>query len=339
MTMIRMIGGETGDNEFDYNAGVVVSTTGERSGSYSYTIGGPNIVSCILSPEESELYIQVGVYVTAFGISQGTFFKWFNGTTVLGFLNIDDVNRVFRLYTSTGTLVGTGTKKLSLQTNYLLELRIKIADATGVPETEGKLELRVDGITDITFAGDTKPGADTGINTLSFSSFVGSGSYVQLYIDDIIVNNIAGSVNNSWPNGAKVVALFPNGAGSSNQYTPSAGSNYQNVEEIPPTLVENNNTNTDAQLDLFAMSDLPAEAYSIQGIKNMVTALKQGVPAVPNIKTAYKVSGYTARLSSNHALSFSAAVYADIVETNLDSALAWTIADINALESGYKSAT
>lgn len=55
------------------------------------------------------------------------------------------------------------------------------------------------------------------------------GSAATVYYDDIAINNVSGSFQNSWPGDGGVVALTPNAAGDSNCTT----GNYTMVGEIP----------------------------------------------------------------------------------------------------------
>ena len=56
------------------------------------------------------------------------------------------------------TTIDTGTCVLGIDNTYLIEIRVKIHDSTGV------VDVKVDGISDITFSGNTKVGTDTQFN-------------------------------------------------------------------------------------------------------------------------------------------------------------------------------
>ena len=53
------------------------------------------------------------------------------------------------------------------------------------------------------------------------------------WVDDIALNDTAGGADDSWCGNGHIIALVPNGAVSA-QWTPSAGANYQCVDERGP---------------------------------------------------------------------------------------------------------
>lgn len=52
--------------------------------------------------------------------------------------------------------------------------------------------------------------------------------------DDLYVYDTSGGTQNANPGDSRIITKMPNGAGNSTQWTPSAGSNWQCVDEIPP---------------------------------------------------------------------------------------------------------
>ena len=139
-----------------------------------------------------------------------------------------------------------GTSGIALQENnwYYIELKFVLNDSTGVVvvrvnETEIINETNID--TDNT---------GTGIAT---SFYVGGGrcggihSGGNVYIDDVTVRD------DQFSGDVQVRAMLPNGAGTTTQWTPSTGSNYQNVDEAAPNGdTDYNNTTTVGNKDTYS---------------------------------------------------------------------------------------
>lgn len=317
--------------DFDYISSVSVAinnTTVRAPGVYSGYMSNGTFYGYMNIPATAEFYLQVAMYPNVIGTSLHMI-KWKSGSTVLGSLYWDNTLKVFKLYTGdAGTLVATGTVSYS-PVWQILELYIKINDS-------GTLTFRHNGIQDMTFSGDTKPGADTTVNRIEICS-VGSGYY---YVDDIIVNDTTGDApGNTWPNGAYVGAIVPNGAGTTTQWTPSTGSNYACVDEKPPVTTDYVLTNTVDQIDSYAMENAPAAASVILGVEETIFAVKIGAPAVTTLKPLVRIGGTDYPEASGIAVGNT--LYPPIRKCwalNPNTSAAWTVQNVTDLELGMKSA-
>lgn len=264
MSMLVMIGFESGSiSELDGGACTISAT--RRTGNYGLSVSGPT-TGWKTFPARSEIYMQMA-FTMPWATSQHIL-KWRKGSTVLGTLYFDSTLNKFKLYTGDGaTLVATGSKQISINTWYVLELHIKIAAAGG------ELLLRIDGVPDASFTGNTKPGTDADIDSILFNATSG-GLY---YTDDVIINDTNGTVNISWPNSAKIVLLKPTGAGNLTQWTPSTAPNWECVNEVPVSASDFVFINADGQLDLYTLEDLPSEAKSVQAVRGDAWAWKSAV--------------------------------------------------------------
>lgn len=136
---------------------------------------------------------------------------------------------------------------------HLIEAYIKIHD------TVGRFVIKVDGITEVDFTGDTKPGADTAINNFYF---VRKTSY--FCVDSVAINDTTGAEDNSWIGNTVVIALRPNADSGSQQWIGQDGdssNNYLHVDEGASdgdtTYVQ---TNTSGYKDLYDVSALSLPA-------------------------------------------------------------------------------
>src|SRR3989304_495806 len=207
-------------------AGPAITTVGSnvRSGLAAYRYSsGSQYSDKILPAALSEFYFKLG-YKRDGATSVGTRIPaWFATSTELGSIRLNTTTHLLEHYVGP-TLTTTGTIVIPLSTHCVIECHVKIGDAPN-----GIVETKVDGIPDISFAGDSKPGADAAANMLRVYSMVSSG----MNIDDLALNDTTGGVDDSWCGDGKIILQTPNGAGDNTGLTPSAGSNYECVDEFP----------------------------------------------------------------------------------------------------------
>lgn len=325
-------GAEMGDALAFTTSSCTLSTSTKRSGNYGYvTYGGSqNLQKTINSL--TEIYIRFGYYD---GSLYGTVtpLRWLNGVTVLGSLRLSNTTRKFSFYTGTGTLVSTGSIVATSGTWHLIEVHIKFADSGGL------LELRIDGLqdSDATFSGDTKPGAETSINSISLQSAQADST---INTDDIAINDTSGAVDNSWCGDGHVIALVPNANGDLSQLSGSDGNstdNYLLVDETP------SNSDTDYvegstvdQKDLYNLS--------ASGLTNVNISRVWGEARSKDTTTAGGLLAITVKTegteydSGDIALPTSyAAVKGPEYLVNPQTGIAWTIAELDALQVGPKT--
>lgn len=193
----------------------------------------------------------------------------------------------------------------------------------------GSYELRLDEAMLLSGSGlDTTQGG----GTCDRIDIAGSTNY---FIDDLVVMNTAGSVNNNFLGDRKVLTLFPNGAGDSTEFTPSTGSNYAQVDEHAndgnTTYVEASTTD---DLDLYTFDDLSA-LDSIDGIQIGVVARKtdtdnfDAIPVVKRGGTEYDQSTHTVDNSDFETFN-------SLLETDPATSAPWATADLNSAQFGLK---
>jgi hypothetical protein len=251
-----MSGFEWGTNrEFDQGGGTI-ATSPKRSGAYSANLGNGAWIYKVLPQPLTEVYVQFAYYSTY--STTAVFFVISKGGTDIVSINKDSN---FRLQVCSGygsTVYCTGITPIQLNVWYLIELHFKMADAGGI------IELRLDGNPEATFSGDTKPGADADFDKMRWGATTGTTVF---YLDDVVIFDTFGSVNNSWPNGLRVVLLKPNADGSTLQWTPTpSGSHYATVDEVPPSGTDYLQAAEADKVDELGLEDLPAEALSVKGV-------------------------------------------------------------------------
>ncbi len=168
------------------------------------------------------------------------------------------------------------------------------------------------------------------IRKINFGSLSWSNNPLAQYTEVIVTDTES-------PLGWRLATLAPNGIGTTDQW---AGS-YVDVDEIGmPDDVDFISSDTADQVELFTMDNLsiPAQNMSVRGLV-MSTRARVGTTGPQNIQPAVRSGGTTTFGSNISGLTGAFANKSYVMDNNPITASAWTIADVQNLELGYKSIT
>jgi len=223
-----------------------------------------------------------------------------------------------------GTIIGASTNSFVLNAWYYIEFKVTIHS------TAGSFELRVNGTTETSASSvNTRGGSQDATDRVGFS-----GGGTVKHFDDIYICDGDGSTHNDFLGDCKILTLFPNGAGNYTQWTPSTGSNWQNVDDNPPNGdTDYNSTSTATNKDTYALSDITLTG-NVKGIQVLAMMRKDDAGSRSSrllIRTASTdYSGPTVGHSDNY-------VYLrNVWQNNPNTSAAWTVAQVNALEAGVE---
>lgn len=215
-----------------------------------------------------------------------------------------------------------------------IEVKAVIHDSTGsvvirVGETE---VLSLSSI-------DTKNGGTGVVSVISFSC---ANVDIRSYHSDLYICDLTGDAPcNDFLGDVRVDQLLPNGAGTYTQFTPSAGANYQNVDEAGYHDADTtyNETDTVGNKDSYAVADLPSPpaGTTIYGVRNVAVLRKTDV----GVRTAKQllITGATETLGTERTLSDSDQIFSELSELNPADSEPFEDADINAIEPGVEVAS
>jgi len=308
----------------------VISSETVRTGVYSAYVGGVGKgVYHDIPGDPSEIFLRAGIYYT--GGTGGSprkllLFRDSAGDPQLS-LYIDNPTHKLRLYRGDeSTLLETSSSPLPLNAWTCLEAHIKIDDAAGV------VTVKLDGVQVMDFAGDTQQTGNANLSVARWGS-AGGDEWIG-YLDDIAVNDTTGSKNNSWIGRGGIYGLKPNGAGAHTDFTPSAGANYECVDEVPP------NDDTDyveddvvGQIDTYTLEDLEPATGIVDAVQ-WLARVKLAAAGLGNFKRVLRYSS-TDYKGGNLAVDTSYKYFTEIFDQAPDST-DWTIAKVNALEAGME---
>ena len=246
--------------------------------------------------------------------TQGINIRWENGTGEL---------QIRRGSTILGTTSGLG---LLPSKWYWVELKVVCHDTTG------SYELHVGGVNVLSASGiDTKAGSNNYHNHVQFVGYISK----YLRIDDLYICDGSGSLNNDFLGNCKVTTIFPDGVGTTTEWAPNAGANYECVDENPAdddtTYVEDSVTN---QLDLYAYADATG-LDNIKGLQINVDCRETDATSY-DIKIPIRSGGSNYDDSAQTVGSTDYLTKMRVAETDPNTSVAWVANGISAAEFGVK---
>ena len=203
-----------------------------------------------------------------------------------------------------------------------------------VSNTVGVCVVKFDGTEVMNFSGDTKEGAgpDTANSITFFNSISG-------YVDDLYICDANGSQNNNFLGDVRIECLIPNNSGSHSAWTPSAGLNYQNVDDDPATGPDGDTTYNESgaagDIDSFAFPSLASIGGVVHGVAVNLYARKTE-PGTRTIVPMVRIGSTDYDHPTPYGLQETYSYDQSIFEEDPSDSNPFTIADVNAAEFGYK---
>jgi len=228
------------------------------------------------------------------------------------------------------TTIATGTQVITTSAWNYYEIKLTVHPSAG------SFEVRVNGVVQMSGSGvNTRVTANNQVNQYGFSHYGGGGNhnFCDMYLCDT-----SGSANTDFLGDTRVEYLVPTGAGVRSQFTPSAGSNWQTVDDVAGDTDYNSN-NQPGAMDLFTMADLAGSGL-VRGVQAISRAKKDDAGFRKASPVFYKASGLggTARFykgSQVPVLDSFSNLPLQMFNTSPDTGVAWTVDEVNALQCGY----
>lgn len=226
------------------DTGFAVSTTTVRSGLASFRANAsasqPGFDSSITS--SNFVYVRTCVNIASLPASNALITEVYNngGNKDVGVCVTSTGNFVLfaRSAAGAGTTIGTSAVAYATNTWYVLEYKV---DMSANP---WNVELRVDGTSVVsstfTAAASTVNVYSIGCAALTIATMTFANTTMDIYYDDMGVNDTTGSFQNTWLGSSKIIHLRTARAGDVNTFatqtggTAGAGNNYTRTSEITP---------------------------------------------------------------------------------------------------------
>lgn len=304
----------------------VLRTTTARTGLYSLFFENQARGAYRTLPSTyNELFLRIGLRPEGrAGIGQLLFFRL--GGTLQVVLCLTS-GRQIEVRTSAGVLA-TGTQVLADGTWYCLEVHVLTDDSAGI------VQVKVDGVDDIDLSGaDTQSAASPGIDRLQFGGDASlNGAF--FYLDDVAVNDTSGAENNGWPGRGGIYLAVAEGAGEYSEFTPSAGGNWECVDEVPSdddtSYVE---SDTLGHRDLYTTGGITPVDGTISAVQ-LCHRAKLADVGIGNLRPLVRHGGVD-YVGPDKAVDANYRFIEHILPLAPDGA-AWTVADVNALQIGQQ---
>ena len=322
MSRIFLDGFESGGtNVWDsVSGGCVIAAIAGMSGAYCLYVTAGELIKNISGTATLYGAMRIQLNSSAYG---GYFCNTYNVSQLMINFKVNPTTHRIDVYRST-TLIASGTIPVFQDILYRFEFYIYIDDSAG------RVITKIDGITDVDFTGDTKPSTQTTIDSFKLKVV---NSYTSQYFDDIVLDNA------DWIGDTRIQPLTVNGAGTTTQWTPSAGDNYTCIDEVPANITDWVETNVVNQIDTYAMGNLVGDIYSIKCVQVQARVLKEGSATPQNMEIVLRSGGTNYFSGDNAVPDTSYKTYSYLWETDPATAVAWIEAGVNAMEAGVKSIT
>lgn len=232
-----------------------------------------------------------------------------------------------------GTVLATGTAVLAVSTYYWLEVKVTVDD------TNGYVEVRVNEAVDSTFTGDTRNGGATGLldRFQQFTPYLGASGNGRSYLDDFVLLDTTGGVNNDFLGDTRVEVKLANGNGNSSDLVGSDGNsidNYLLINEIPPdgdtTYVESSTTGDEDTYEYADIGSVSGQVFAVQ----VCPYARKTDGATRTIASRTRSAGIE-EAGADKTLTSTFAYYPQVFEAD-PSGNPWTIASVNAAEFGVE---
>jgi len=309
MGVVAIATANTGDlTLLSYAQNTTVSTPA-RTGAYAYRLNGASSFDYISIPAASEYYAKVAFYYEGYG-DQNMCISFREGSTQHVSVVIGPTGSTWYVKRGgpTGTLLGSGGYASRI-TWYCVEVHVKIHDTTGF------VVVRINGVEAINLTNqDTQNGGSGYIDNL----YLFDNQYDALF-DDIVIRD------DTWPGVGGVYLLNPSADGDETDWTPSAGSRYQCVDEIPPSFSDYIYTDASSSGNQNSFqpdsADLPGDYVSI-GVVAVYARAQLDIAGLGQLKT-YLNSNGTFGYGSGVSLSTSPLWVKAFFENDPDTSSPW----------------
>jgi hypothetical protein len=244
-----------------------------------------------------------------------------------------------KLYVSrNGTTLATANVALNGGAWYYIEFRATIHNTAGAYAVRVN-GVPIDGISDATNVNTRGSGTNNFANQVwmhdSANHLIGTGHF--RYSDFYLLDN-SGSSLNDFLGDVRYDVLYPSGAGTYAQFTPSAGSNYETVDESPANTTDYVTSTADNQIDSYQFADLSVSAATIHAVIVNAFAQKTDTGA-KSLAIFCKASDGNETAGPDQVLGTSWLVYQRVLaqEPAAGGDRPWTVARVNGCEFGVKS--
>jgi hypothetical protein len=225
------------------------------------------------------------------------------------------------------TVIDSYDLQMKLDTWYYIEAKVNIHNTTG------SVIIRLDEQEVASFSGDTDSGF---VGTIVDTFWLGFPNNVFMEVDDIYIADDQGTENNDFLGDIRIDAIHPDGAGNYSQFTPSAGNNYECVDETEMDDTDYVSHLTSGEKDSYTYDAVPTDLDDAGIISLQTKNNAKRTAAASNIKIDNFIrTGSTDYSQTAQDLpDIIGMIDGDIIIEDPSDSNPWTQAKINACEFG-----
>lgn len=267
-------------------------------------------------------------------IGTGTQQTWFSlqdaGTVQMG-LRMSAVGELVAVRGT--TVVATSAYVYPTGAWVFVQVRALIDNAVGV------FQVYVNGVQVINVAGNTRQTANNFVNQWRFNYNNGTLSQRTLIDNFVLYDPAAGSPNALTPE-TRVYFDLPNADGATIQWTPSAGANWQNVDENPPDGDTTYNLAASAPLtDLYAFPNTTVPGLATVYAVGQRMLCRKDDAGVNDVDFILRTGGSDFLPGAPFGLNSTFTTYRQTWTDNPDTTAAWTPTEANDAQAGIRRTT
>lgn len=339
MTLMFIEGFEVDDHsltaKWTSNANAAIGSAGRFGGGNLQRAGSSTafqvtkVVAAAL--EHATFVIGTAIDLVAGSATASVYFSSDNAAVVHVEVRVNPVSRTIDVYRGVGTtLLGSSAVDLFPLTGYFyLEARAVMHDTTG------SVEVRLNGgstpVINLTNV-DTKNAGTKAV----FDAFALRGSQSPPRYDDVYALNGAGSAPfNTFLGERKVETLYPNAEGDVQQFTPSTGTtHYTLVDEATANTTDYVYSDVVDNVEVFNLPSLSGSGGTPDAVQTHLYAAKSDTGA-RSMNDVLRIGG-TNYNGPDKVLTTGYQSYFELYTVNPATGVAWTAADIAALQVGAR---
>lgn len=291
-----------------------------------YSFGGRQCYNLTSNSDYAEWNLGAGY--ASFRFSLGLYVVTPSSGTVTIFRILDGGTEQCSIYLDASSLIhvtgSADTFYMAPNVWHTLEGEVTISNTTGA------WVLRLNGIEVLNDSGiDTQASGTAQATKVRIGA---TGNATMFHCRHFMLWTTTGAAPTGWMGDIKMDWIQPNAAGSSAQFTPSAGSNYACVDESPPSDSDYVEDNVVGHKDFYTAPDLSFATGDIYAVVRVSRARKTDAGS-GSIRQNVKLSG-TEGNGADIALATNDSYYRTAFPTRPTDSTSWTIADVNAIEFG-----
>ena len=320
---------------------VAISATAPRNGAQSLRITGAGTLCNAIIPVGAAFamgatlgfsfayrpaWLISSPYQTPVTSSTAFVVALFEGTTAHFVVGLNASGQVIALRPSGTVYTGANITPCAQNTYSHWEIKYVCHDTTG------SLIVKINEVEYLNVSGiDTRNGLNGTIETIRIGGQLNTG---YSYADDLILWDTAGSDVTDWVGDKAVLWRKATGAGNYAEWTPSAGANWQNIDDLG-TRDEDatyNASSTPGQKDSFVIEDIATG--SVLAVQSVMRIRKDDA-GPRSVRPLFRISSTDyvgATVTANDGYTTSTEVFHNDPSDSAD----WAAGDINGAEHGYE---